>query len=131
MKEAMGVRPATEAEIDHLARLWHEGWGDAHGKLAPEGLVRARTLELFHERLVAAPDDTRVIGPPGAPLGLCMIKEDELYQLYVARQARGTGAAAALIAEGEARLAARGFATVWLPARSAMIAARFMRNADG
>jgi ribosomal protein S18 acetylase RimI-like enzyme len=43
-----------------------------------------------------------------------MIKEDELYQLYVARQARGTGAAAALIADGEARLAARGFATGWL-----------------
>jgi ribosomal protein S18 acetylase RimI-like enzyme len=43
-----------------------------------------------------------------------MIKDDELYQLYVARQARGTGAAAALIADGEARLAAHGFATAWL-----------------
>ena len=114
MNGAMSARPVTETEIDHLARLWHEGWNDAHGRLAPEGLVRARTLELFRERLVAARDDTRVIGPPGAPLGLCMIKDDELYQLYVARQARGTGAAAALIADGEARLAARGFATAWL-----------------
>lgn len=110
----MNVRALEVQDIDHLARLWHEGWNDAHGKLAPEGLVRARTLELFRARLAAALEDTRVIGPPGAPLGLCMIKDDELYQLYVARHARGTGAAAALIADGEARLAARGFATVWL-----------------
>jgi GNAT superfamily N-acetyltransferase len=114
MNGAMNVRALEAQEIDHLARLWHEGWNDAHGKLAPEGLVRARTLELFRERLAAALDDTRVIGPPGAPLGLCMIKDDELYQLYVARHVRGTGAAAALIADGEARLAARGFATAWL-----------------
>src|SRR4051812_45569639 len=99
MDVATCVRPAAEAEIDHLARLWHEGWNDAHGKLAPDGLVRARTPESFRERLALARDDTRVIGPPGAPLGLCMIKEDELYQLYVARQARGTSAAAALIAD--------------------------------
>ena len=114
MNGAMNVRALQTQDIDHLAQVWHEGWNDAHGKLAPEGLVRARTLELFRERLAAARDDTRVIGPPGAPLGLCMIKDDELYQLYVARQARGTGAAAALIADGEERLAARGFATVWL-----------------
>jgi GNAT superfamily N-acetyltransferase len=110
----MSVRAAEAGEIDHLARLWHEGWNDAHGKLAPAGLVRARTLDSFRERLAAALEDTRVIGPAGAPLGLCMIKDDELYQLFVARQARGTGVAAALIADGEARLAERGFSTAWL-----------------
>jgi GNAT superfamily N-acetyltransferase len=111
---AMSARAAETGEIDHLARLWHEGWNDAHGKLAPEALVRARTLDSFRERLAAALEDTRVIGPVGAPLGLCMLKDDELNQLYVARPARGTGAAAVLIADGEARLAARGFATAWL-----------------
>src|ERR1700726_4509732 len=111
MNGAMSVRAAEADEIDHLARLWHEGWNDAHGKLAPAGLVRARTLESFRQRLAAALGDTRVIGPAGAPLGLCIIQDDELYQLFVARQARGAGAAAALIADGEARLAARGFAT--------------------
>jgi ribosomal protein S18 acetylase RimI-like enzyme len=114
MNGAMSARPAEEAEIDHLAQLWHQGWHDAHGKLAPEGLVRARTLDTFRDRLAAALEDTRVIGPAGAPLGLCMIKDDELYQLYVAREARGSGIAAALIADGEARLVARGFATAWL-----------------
>ncbi len=97
-------RPST-AEIDHLARLWHEGWHDAHASLAPPGLVRARTLDSFRERMAAALADTFVIGPPGAPSGFFMLKDDELYQFYVAREARGSGIAAALIADAEARLA--------------------------
>src|SRR3954469_14904721 len=74
MDDVMAVRPAQAADIDHLARLWHQGWNDAHGTLAPQGLVRARTLESFRERLVAALADTRVGGPVGQPSGLCMIK---------------------------------------------------------
>ena len=37
-----------------------------------------------------------------------MIRDDELYQLFVSPEARGSGLAARLLAEGEARLAARG-----------------------
>jgi GNAT superfamily N-acetyltransferase len=114
MNRAMRARSLDQADIEPLAQLWHEGWNDAHGSLAPEGLVRARTLPLFRERLAAALADTRVIGRVGAPLGLCMLKDDELHQLYVAREARGSGIAAVLIAEGEARLAARGLTTAWL-----------------
>jgi ribosomal protein S18 acetylase RimI-like enzyme len=110
----MIVRAAKEREIDHLARIWHEGWNDAHSKLAPAELVKARTLESFRERLAAALADTRVVGPVGSPLGLCMIKDDELYQLYVAPEARGAGVAAALLDDGEARLADRGVTTAWL-----------------
>jgi ribosomal protein S18 acetylase RimI-like enzyme len=110
----MTVRPAEPSEIDHLARLWHDGWQDAHASLAPPGLAQARTLASFRQRLAAALDDTRVAGPAGAPLGLCMLRDDELYQLYVAREARGSGVAAALLADGEVRLAARGIATAWL-----------------
>ena len=43
-----------------------------------------------------------------------MTKDDELYQLYVSAQARGTGAAQKLIAEVEERLASRGIRTAWL-----------------
>ena len=110
----MMVRAVEPSEIDHLARLWHEAWNDAHGALAPAGLVKARTPESFRERLAAAQPDTRVVGPVGQPLGFCMIKDDELYQLFVARSARGSGLAAALLADGEARLAARGITTAWL-----------------
>src|SRR5689334_8897087 len=77
-------------------------------------LLAARTVDTFRARLAAMLEDTRVIGPPGAALGLCVIKDDELNQLFVARQARGTGVAAALIDDGEARLGRRGIATAWL-----------------
>ena len=36
----MQVRPADAAEIDHLARLWHDSWHEAHAPLAPPELVR-------------------------------------------------------------------------------------------
>src|SRR5690606_22532903 len=56
----------------------------------------------------------RVAGPPGQPVGFCMIKDDELYQLFVSASARGSGVAAALLADGEARLAANGIEAAWL-----------------
>ena len=111
---SMSVRAADVGEIDHLARLWHQGWNDAHATLALAGLVRARTLDSFRDRLAAALADTFVIGPPGAPSGFYMLKGDELYQFYVAREARGSGVAAELLADAEARLADRGVATAWL-----------------
>ena len=56
----------------------------------------------------------RVVGPSGAPLGFCIVKDDELYQLFVSPQARGSGVAASLIADAEERLAQSGVATAWL-----------------
>jgi GNAT superfamily N-acetyltransferase len=110
----MDVRAAAEAEIEHLARLWHQGWHDAHSQIVPAQLVSLRTAESFANRLRAAFADVRVSGPLGDAAGLCIIKGDELYQLYVAAQARGTGVAAALMADAEARLSQRGVDTAWL-----------------
>jgi len=109
----MTVRAADPGEIDRLAQLWYDDWQDAHARLAPPGLVRARTLARFRDRLAAALGQTRVAGRVGAPVALCMIQDDELYQLYVARDARGAGVAAALLADGEARLAER-VTSAWL-----------------
>jgi GNAT superfamily N-acetyltransferase len=110
----MDVRPAEEREIDHLARLWYDGWQDAHAKILPAELARVRTPESFRRRLAEALPDVRVIGPPGLPMGFCMLKGDELYQLYVAAESRGSGVAAALMADAEDRLAKSGVATAWL-----------------
>lgn len=110
----MHVRAADHSEIDQLARIWFDGWNDAHADLVPPELTRYRTLESFRDRLRAAVDDVRVIGPHGAPVGFAMIKGDELYQLYVSTPARGSGAAAALIDDAEERLAASGVTTAWL-----------------
>jgi GNAT superfamily N-acetyltransferase len=110
----MDVRSAEEGELDELARLWYDAWQDAHAQIVPAELTRVRTLDRFRERLEAARPDIRVVGAPGAPVGLCIVQGDELYQLFVSAAARGAGVAAALIADAEARLAARGVETAWL-----------------
>jgi GNAT superfamily N-acetyltransferase len=110
----MNVRAALESEIDLLARLWFDGWRDAHATILPPELTRLRTFESFRDRLFAALPRIRVVGEPQSPLGFCIIKDDELYQLFVAQEARGAGVAAALIADAEDRLAASGVRTAWL-----------------
>ena len=87
----MDVREAEEHEVDALARIWYDGWNDAHAQIVPAELKRIRTLESFAERMRAALANVRVAGPPGAPVGFHMLKNDELYQLYVAAQSRGFG----------------------------------------
>jgi GNAT superfamily N-acetyltransferase len=108
------ARNAEADEIDQLARLWYDGWHESHASIVPPGLTRLRTLESFRDRLQAALPNIRVVGPSLAPLGFTILKGDELYQLFVAAQARGTGVAATLIADAEARLAANGVETAWL-----------------
>ena len=110
----MGVRKAQDEDIDVLAKIWYDGWQDAHAAIMPAELARVRTLESLRERLGDLLDEVRVIGEIGDPLGFSMTKDDELYQLYVSAQARGTGAAQKLIAEVEERLASRGIRTAWL-----------------
>jgi len=110
----MQVRAAELDEIDAIAKVWYDAWQDGHARILPAELARDRTQERLRSRLPAILPDTRVIGDRGAPIGFCTIKGDELYQLFVSTQARGTGAAAALLADGEARLAAAGFRIAWL-----------------
>ncbi len=110
----MDIRGAEREELQQLAKLWFDGWQDAHAKILPPELARYRTLESFRERLESSLSHVRVVGTMGEPLGLCVIQNDELYQLYVARTARGTGVAAALLADGEERMAAHGVTTAWL-----------------
>ena len=110
----MDVRDAEEHEVEALAKIWYDGWNDAHAQIVPAELKRIRTLESFTERMRAALATVRVAGPTGAPVGFHMLKDDELYQLYVSAQSRGSGVAAALIADAETRLADAGFETAWL-----------------
>jgi GNAT superfamily N-acetyltransferase len=108
------VRAAAETELDHLAGLWHDSWRDAHAAIVPAELTRRRTLASFRDRLRAALPDVRVVGPLGSPAGLSIVKNDELYQLFVSAEWRGSGVAAALIADAESRIADKGFTTAWL-----------------
>ncbi len=108
MKSRFDIRPARPGDMDPLARLWLEGWTEAHAAHVPPELTAKRPLESFRSRLDGFGDLLRTAGPEGAPLGLCAIKDDELDQIFVSSEARGTGLAGALLADGEARLAANG-----------------------
>lgn len=111
---AMEVRAAEEGEVDHLAKVWYDGWQDAHAQILPADLKRLRTLQSFRHRLQQALPNVRVVGPIGAPVGFCIVRGNELYQLFVSAQSRGSGVAAALMADAEARLSETGAETAWL-----------------
>lgn len=110
----MKIRIADESEVDALAKLWYDGWQDAHADILPAELKQARTLDSFGERLLYLLADTRAAGDVGKPLGFCITKGDELYQMYVSAAARGTGLAARLIEDAEDRLRSSGVETAWL-----------------
>lgn len=110
----MDVRPAEEADLEQLTRVWHDGWYDAHAQIVPAELTRLRTLDSFRDRLRVLLPNVRVLGSVGTAVGFSIVRDDELYQLFVAAQARGSGVAAALIADAETRLAGNGVETAWL-----------------
>ncbi|MEM7523873.1 MAG: GNAT family N-acetyltransferase [Pseudomonadota bacterium] len=91
-----------------LIDLWHAGWIEAHAEHVPAALTRLRTKESFDRRLSAFGDQLRVTGPEGAPTGLCVAKGEEIDQLFVSPTVRGGVVARALLADGEARIAAAG-----------------------
>jgi ribosomal protein S18 acetylase RimI-like enzyme len=110
----MNIRSARISEIGALARMWYDGWQDAHARIVPVELARLRTLESFAARLQAAIVTVRVAGPVDEPVGFCIVKGDELYQLYVSSQARGSGVAATLLVDAETRLSKGGYSAAWL-----------------
>ncbi len=110
----MEIRNAQGSEIDALARLWYDSWRYGHAAVVPEELKRIRTPENFRRRMAEMISSVRVAGPVGSPLGFYANKGDELNQLFVSADARGKGVAAALIADAERDLVARGVETAWL-----------------
>lgn len=108
------LRAVHPADLDSLAQLWFDGWHEAHAAHVPAELTAKRTIESFRTRLGATGDRLRVAGAIGAPLGFCAIQKNELYQLFIGTGARGTGLAAQLLADGEARLAAKGVTRAFL-----------------
>lgn len=108
------IRPATSTDLERLASLWFDGWQDAHAAVLPAELARLRTLASFRERLQAGLDDVRVAELTGGVVGFAMLKEDELYQFYVAAEARGTSAAPLLMHDALSRMRLGGVKKAWL-----------------
>jgi ribosomal protein S18 acetylase RimI-like enzyme len=107
------LRPATDADVEDICRIWHDGWRDGHLGNVPDGL-------LAHRR----PDDFRALVPPrislttvavhdGVVVGFVTVHRDEVEQVYVDAGARGSGVADALLANAESIVGQR-FDRAWL-----------------
>ena len=108
------IRDANSSEIGQLAKIWFDGWQDAHARIVPAELSRLRTLQSFDERLRLALTGVRVAAVADAPVGFYFLKGAELYQFYVSSDGRGTGIAAVLMVDAEARLRMSGVHIAWL-----------------
>ena len=97
-----------------IVEMWHQGWHDAHASVVPCELVALRTKGSFTDRVQQLRSDFRVAIFKDEILGFCILRGDELYQMYVSRTARGKGVAAALIADAETCMRGAGHRTAWL-----------------
>ena len=110
----MNIRSADAADVDCLARIWFQGWHDAHVSIVPAELTKLRTLESFGPRLRAG-----LVTFASSPIlsaaqsaSRCS-RTRSCHRLYMAATSRGTGVAAELLADAETG-SQRGVAMGWL-----------------
>jgi len=111
---AVILRPARGADAGAVARIWYDGWRDGHEGNVPEELLAFRTLESFQSRASNRVSDTVVAIVDYAVAGFVMVVDDEVEQVYVAGEHRGTGVAGVLLTEAERLVASNGHDEAWL-----------------
>jgi GNAT superfamily N-acetyltransferase len=113
------LRPARPADAEAIATIWTDGWRDGHLGNVPEALVAVRTPESFRTRAAERIGDAvvAVAGADGSGqeiAGFVMVVGDEVEQVYVSADHRGSGVAALLLAEAARLVAAGGHRRAWL-----------------
>jgi ribosomal protein S18 acetylase RimI-like enzyme len=111
--DAAFLRPATADDLDAIATLWHDGWRDGHLGHVPVGLHAHRQPDDFRAMAPRLLGATTVADRDGHVVGFVTVVADEVEQVYVAADARGSGVAAALLDDGEASVA-RDHEVAWL-----------------
>jgi len=127
----MILRPAEAADADVVASIWYSGWGDGHFGNVPDELVAIRTKESFWTRVPDHLVDTTVAVVDDEVAGFIMVVGDEVEQVYVAREHRGAGVAAALLAEAERQVKTNGHDQAWLAVATGNARARRFYERSG
>ena len=108
------LRPATRDDVPAIARIWHDAWHDAHDGHVPAALVAIRTEASFRERAATEVSSTVVAEQDRAVVGLAITGDDEVADIFVAREARGTEVARLLLAAAERAVRRSGHRTACL-----------------
>ena len=111
--ETVALRAAAAADVDDIAAIWSEGWGEAHEGRVPEALLAHRSAADLHARVPELIPAATVATVAGTVAGFTVVLEDEVDQIYVARRHRGSGAGGLLLAAAESQVAER-FERAWL-----------------
>jgi ribosomal protein S18 acetylase RimI-like enzyme len=125
------IRPATGDDAAAVAEIWRSGWHDGHTGNVPDKLVAVRTDESFRVRAAERVSDTTVAVVGSSVAGFVMVVDDEVEQVYVSRDHRGSGIAGILLAAAEQLVAANGHATAWLAVASGNARARRFYERSG
>lgn len=99
------IRPAQPDHLPAIAGIWHQGWMEVHHGRVPDGLLAHRKPADILMRAAEALGHTHVALLGTRTLGFIIIHDDEVEHLYVAPDARKTGIAGMLLAQGEALIA--------------------------
>jgi ribosomal protein S18 acetylase RimI-like enzyme len=124
------LRPATAADVDGIADIWHRGWRDGHLGNVPPELEQYRGLEEFRRRVPSRLAQTTVATDDGRLVGFVTLHDDEVEQIYVDSAARGGGAATALLHHGEEQIARR-YDVAWLAVAAGNARARRFYERSG
>ncbi|MGW1345901.1 N-acetyltransferase family protein [Kribbella sp. NPDC002412] len=125
------IRAAEAGDADAVAAIWYSGWGDGHLGHVPEELVAIRTKESFWTRAAERVADTTVAVQGDEVAGFVMVVGDEVEQVYVSRDHRGSGIAGVLLAEAERQVKANGHAEAWLAVATGNARARRFYERSG
>ena len=125
------LRAAVPDDADAVAAIWYAGWGDGHIGHVPEELVAIRTKESFWTRAADRIADTTVAVVGDEVAGFVMVVGDEVEQVYVSRDHRGSGVAGTLLSEAERQVKANGHSEAWLAVATGNARARRFYERSG
>jgi ribosomal protein S18 acetylase RimI-like enzyme len=118
------IRPATDADVPAVTRIWREGWPDGHEGHVPAELAAERTSASFDQRTLERISTTWVAEGDGAVAGFVVVVDAEVEQIYVDRSRRGGGVAERLLRHAEAVIGQKGRRTAWLAVVAGNVRAR-------
>ncbi|MEV7549855.1 GNAT family N-acetyltransferase [Amycolatopsis sp. NPDC089917] len=108
------LRQAAPADAGAVAEIWYHGWQDGHLGNVPDSLVRVRTRDSFSERAANRVGDTTVAVVDDEVAGFVMVVGEEVEQVYVSPDHRGSGVAGTLLTEAERLVRDGGHSRAWL-----------------